>query len=445
MTCSLTDTQVDGLHTNVFLPETAPRSVLIIRTPYDAAAHRAEAHAWARRGIAVVTQDVRGRHRSRGRFRPFENEGADGLATLQWVASRSWAGAPVILYGTSYSAHCAVETAIAAAEAGVDVGGVSVAVPALGLGETARNIDGCFYLQSRVGWWLEHGEGPESPGAAIPDDLLDTLPVADIGRRATPPISAWERVIRAERRDRERGAEVSRLRCPLLAVGGMADWFAQDTADLWTSWGGPAALVMGPWDHSLRGSDRARRMESWIDDVCAGTPTTGAQVLGLPGGTVDLARWPSTEESTVLPGGRFPADPTDPFPSMAHGADVSEAAARPDCLVLDLPSRSAALIGTPTVRVHSTHGAGHWGALLATRRRDGRLEQTAHGMSTHTTIHLTPVAAHLDTGESMVLILSAHSFPRHARDLQARSDHLAGTETRAVLREVESVTLDMPA
>lgn len=45
----------------------------------------------------------------------------------------------------------------------------------------------------------------------------------------------------------------------------------------------------------------------------------------------------------------------------------------------------------------------------------------------------------------MVLILSAHSFPRHARDLQSRSDHLAGTETRAVLREVESVTLDMPA
>ena len=66
-------------------------------------------------------------------------------------------------------------------------------------------------------------------------------------------------------------------------------------------------------------------------------------------------------------------------------------------------------------------------------------------MSTHTTIHLTPVAAHLDTGESMVLILSAHSFPRHARDLQSRNDHLAGTETRAVLREVESVTLDMPA
>ncbi|WP_081729837.1 CocE/NonD family hydrolase [Williamsia sp. D3] len=133
MTCSLTETQVDGLHTNVFLPDTAPRSVLIIRTPYDAGAYRAEAHAWVRRGIGVVTQDVRGRHRSRGRFRPFENEGADGLATLQWVASRSWAGAPVILYGTSYSAHCAVETAIAAAEAGVDaVGGVSVAVPALG-------------------------------------------------------------------------------------------------------------------------------------------------------------------------------------------------------------------------------------------------------------------------------------------------------------------------
>ncbi|HEY9316187.1 CocE/NonD family hydrolase [Williamsia sp.] len=437
---------VDGLHTLVALPDSAPRAVLVVRTPYNAGDHMAEALEWARRGIAVVTQDVRGRYRSPGAFRPYDREGADGLVTLTWVLSQSWCRSPVILYGTSYAAHCAVETAIAAYDAGIDaVAGVSVAVPALGRGETARNVDGSFYLESRMGWWRQHGEGAESPGAGIPDGVLATLPLTGMGRRVDPAITVWGEVIRSVRTDDQRAEKVSALTSPLLAIGGTSDWFAQDTIDLWTSWGGPAALVVGPWDHGLRGSRRADQVQSWIDSVLAGSAVTGARVHGASGNVTDFDRWPSASVSIDLPGGRFRSDPAVPFLSFAPGTDLREAAARSDCLVRELPVPADTIIGTPSVRIDSPAGSGDWSALLAIRRRDGRLEQVAHGMSPHPAVRLTPISVHLETGESMAVIVSAHSFPRHARDLQAGDDHLTGTSMQSAERDVRTVHVELPA
>jgi hypothetical protein len=447
MTSRLTDTvSIDGLHTVIVLPETALRAVLIVRTPYDCQVHLPEAREWARRGIAVVTQDVRGRYQSSGRFRPYENEGADGLATLQWVLSQTWCSAPVILYGTSYGAHCAVQTAIAASDAGMDaVGGVSVAVPALGLGETARNVDGAFYLESRVGWWLQHGDRVRSPGLEIPDGVLSTLPVAQMGYGVDPPIAHWDRVIAAVRTDAERAERVSVLSCPLLAIGGTYDWFAQDTIDLSTSWGGPAALIIGPWDHRLRQSARAHHMQAWINGVLAGRPGTGAGIHRRRGEVTEIDRWPSATQHVDLGGGRFISDPADPFPSIRPGDDLRPVEARPDCLVLEFPAPATVMIGTPTVHVDSAAGPADWAALLAIRRRDGRLEQVAHGLSPHRAVRMTPLSVHLDPGESMAAIISAHSFPRHARDLQTGEDQLAGTATQIAERDVTAVRVELPA
>jgi hypothetical protein len=437
---------IGGLHTLVVVPDAPPRAVLITRTPYDAEAHKAEAGEWTRRGIVVVTQDVRGRYRSAGSFSPFENEGADGLATLEWVLDQSWCSAPVILYGTSYAAHCAVDTAVAAMDAGLTgVGGVSVAVPALGFGETARNGDGSFYLESRLGWWLEHGDGDVSPAGVIPHGVLSTLPVAGIGRAVDPPIAAWDRVIRATRTDRARAEKVSALSCPLLAIGGTSDWFAQDTIDLWAAWGGPASLVLGPWDHSLHGSARARRMETWINSVLAAKPAVGAHLHGQPGHMVQLDRWPSAAMQIRLGGGRFHSDPANPFPSVPTGTDLRAIATRSDCLVLEVPTPTGRILGTTTVRIRSRPGSGHWSALLAIRRTDGRLEQIAHGMSPHSAIRLTPTTNHLEPGESMAVIVSAHSFPRHPRDLQTGEDHLTGTSMQTEQRDVTAVIVELPA
>ncbi|GAA1904015.1 hypothetical protein GCM10009737_00880 [Nocardioides lentus] len=225
--------------------------MLVARTPYGAAAHAAEGTAWAARGVGFVVQDVRGRHRSPGDFVPYaEDRYDDGPALLAWVRER--VAVPVVLTGTSYGAHAALATASAP---GVEPpAGVVAMVPALGLGETARTRGGVLQLASRLGWWLAH----------------------DVRR-------PWSDVLAARRHDAERAAAVGRLTCPLLAVGGTDDFFAHDTLDLASAWGGPARLVLGPWDHSLAGARRAERVLAWLADVLAGRPPAGVETVDRDG------------------------------------------------------------------------------------------------------------------------------------------------------------------
>ena len=72
--------------------------VLVYRTPYGKHFAREEyktfEHAVAR-GYAVVIQDVRGRYKSDGEFRAYENEGRDGYDTIEWAAKAAvvqWRG-----------------------------------------------------------------------------------------------------------------------------------------------------------------------------------------------------------------------------------------------------------------------------------------------------------------------------------------------------------------
>ena len=94
------------LRADVMRPAKAGKfPVLVYRTPYgkDAAQQQYTTfkHA-AERGYAVVIQDVRGRHRSDGDFRPYENEGRDGYDTIEWAAAQTWSNGDVGTFGLSY-------------------------------------------------------------------------------------------------------------------------------------------------------------------------------------------------------------------------------------------------------------------------------------------------------------------------------------------------------
>jgi len=82
-----------------------PFPVLVYRTPYgkhDARIdHTIFEHA-VKRGYAVVIQDVRGRYRSDGEFRPYENEGRDGFDTIEWTARQPWSNGAIGTFGLSY-------------------------------------------------------------------------------------------------------------------------------------------------------------------------------------------------------------------------------------------------------------------------------------------------------------------------------------------------------
>lgn len=240
--------ELGGLATYVWMPSEPPRAVLVTRTPYGAAGHAAEGQGWVHHGVALVAQDVRGRHESAGEFAPYAEMGcADGPVLVAWVRSRF--GCPVVLWGTSYGAHAALATA---AEVAVD--GVAVAVPALGLGETARTRGGVLQLASRLGWWLAN----------------------DVRR-------PWSEVVAAARTDAERAALAGRIDCPLLAIGGTDDYFAHDIVDLAGDWRGPTRLVLGPWDHSLHGARRAQRLLAWLDALLTGEPSTGTTTFDREG------------------------------------------------------------------------------------------------------------------------------------------------------------------
>ena len=80
--------------------------VLVYRTPYGKDAAQREYTTFQHavdRGYAVVVQDVRGRYRSEGEFRPYENEGRDGYDTIEWSAGQSWSNGAVGTFGLSYS------------------------------------------------------------------------------------------------------------------------------------------------------------------------------------------------------------------------------------------------------------------------------------------------------------------------------------------------------
>ena len=439
---------VGGLRTFVHRSR-RPRAVLFIRTPYNSETHLAEASHWAQLGFTTVVQDVRGRYGSSGAFRPYDLEGADGMASIEWMTQQPWwPDAPrLVLYGASYGAHCAVETAAAAERSEFEqLIGVSVVVPALGMGETARNKDGAFYLASRHGWWAQHGDSAVSQQESRASDVLLTLPVSEIGAKSDPPITSWHTVLSALRSDEERSRTVARMTIPLLAQGGTADWFAQDTVDLFSWWGGPSALALGPWDHGMRGSGRGERMSCWLDDVLERHPWTGARLYGASDGPAHpLDAWPTAVEKTTLPGGSFDADPLQPFPSCDLGADVGFLLGRSDCLVRPVPSRAGIAVGSPMVRVDTAESNRHWGAMLVVHRRDGRAEQLAQGMSLDNTVHLGRISTRIHYGEELSVIVSAHSFPRHARDLQTGEDHLHGRRTQAVRRTVRGIVVEMPA
>jgi len=107
--------------------------VLLERTPYSKEsqgpaaatvsdpARRARREAsvpvnyFVQRGYVVVVQDVRGRYKSEGRWRPIRDDPNDGFDTAKWIAAQPWSDGNIGTYGVSYSG--ATQHALAIANA----------------------------------------------------------------------------------------------------------------------------------------------------------------------------------------------------------------------------------------------------------------------------------------------------------------------------------------
>jgi hypothetical protein len=139
---------------------------LLMRTPYSKAVRALPfADYFAARGYVVVVEDVRGRYRSEGRWRPIYDDGADGYDTAAWIGHQSWSDGGIGTLGTSYEGATQQALAIAGAPF------VKTMIPLFSMSDPGRygvRHNGAFELR----WFnwvftLGNATGEESLAAAV--------------------------------------------------------------------------------------------------------------------------------------------------------------------------------------------------------------------------------------------------------------------------------------
>ena len=236
------------LRTDVWRPAGGGKHpLLLIRLPYDKSQSEdlCYAHpAWyARRGYAVVTQDVRGRWDSEGEFTPFAHEGDDGEDTMAWLQSLPFSNGRIGMYGFSYPGHTQLQIAVRKPE------GLRCMVPALtspDLYEGWAYNNGAFALAFNASW--------------------ATFLAGDLVRRRDPDLEPTLAAMYANMNDYYWWLPLSTIPnlTPHAAGGFFSDWLAHETRDAyWKRWDVtdrlaevqvPALMVGGLYDVFLEGT-----------------------------------------------------------------------------------------------------------------------------------------------------------------------------------------------
>lgn len=100
------------LATDVRLPDgEGPWPATLFRTPYLRSNEFLPLFPDEQHQLAVVLQDVRGRHGSQGRFDMGGSDIGDGAATIGWIAQQPWCNGRVAMHGISYAGHTQLQAA----------------------------------------------------------------------------------------------------------------------------------------------------------------------------------------------------------------------------------------------------------------------------------------------------------------------------------------------
>lgn len=76
---------------------------LLMRTPYNKSDGRESfAEYFVSHGYVFIVQDVRGRYKSEGHWRPLYDDGHDGFDTTQWIGHQPWSDGGIGTLGSSY-------------------------------------------------------------------------------------------------------------------------------------------------------------------------------------------------------------------------------------------------------------------------------------------------------------------------------------------------------
>ncbi|WP_436535814.1 CocE/NonD family hydrolase [Actinoplanes sp. HUAS TT8] len=453
----------------------AATPVVVTRTPYDRAAHRAEGFGWSRHGFGYVVQDVRGRYGSDGVWRPYHGERADGAELIDWILAQPWCDGRIVALGGSYSAYTAWTMAVERSPA---VRAVISFGAAMGLARVKFDRSGILRLAEHATWWAERAEARTSRTGLAADmfaarpDLIRHLPVTDLEHLMWPDLREWTDVVDRgpEHVDAEavRDDEIAALTAASLHVGGWYDLLLDETLHQWRTAGDRGSLLIGPWDHDLghggttivgdrdHGADSRVRIGevllNWVRTVLnRERPHPDARVFVIGQGWTDHERWPppaGTRTWHIDPAGTsFVYDPADPYPSANPGADRSPLiAGRADAArFAGEPLDTAITItGRPVADV-DVDGDGDVVVRLIEVSPDGTAIAVTQGTRESRTggpITLDETAVRVAAGSRLLLEITGGDFPHLARWLA--DDRYRGTAVAPVRRHVRRIALHLP-
>ena len=209
-------------------------------------------HYLASHGIAFARVDLRGTGESDGVLQGeyTRQEHADALEVIDWLASQPWSNGSVGMRGISWGGFTTVQVAALAPPA------LKAIMPACFTDN--QFTDDAHYLggglcSSNFYWGTMFQTvmtGPPDP--AIVGDKWKSMWLERL--EAAPPIlSHWTSHQRYD--DHWKGGSIatdySRIKCPVYAVGGLADHFVNVNARLMTHLKVPRKCIIGPWAHNF--------------------------------------------------------------------------------------------------------------------------------------------------------------------------------------------------
>jgi putative CocE/NonD family hydrolase len=222
------------LATDVYLPTvngvvvTGKLPAILERTPYNKDGGARTAELFVPHGYVLVVQDVRGRYKSGGRWRPIADDPGDGADTTRWIGAQAWSNGSIGTIGTSYAG--ATQHALAIADAPF----VKTMIPVDAMSNFGRygvRHNGAFELRF-FNWVLTMGNAAGGPNAA-----------AAAARAAADPAAAAALVeMGANVRDYVRGLPLRPGTTPLKFAPDYEAWLVEamrhgDYDDFWKNHG----------------------------------------------------------------------------------------------------------------------------------------------------------------------------------------------------------------
>ena len=124
-----------------------PPAAMLFTIYTDPARNRTQAALAAAHGYVGVVVDARGKRLGEGTAAPYETEGVDAAAAVDWISQQPWTDGRVVMYGGSYSGFAAWATAKHAPPALKAIAPYVAAIPGLGL-----PMENNVFLSANYAW-----------------------------------------------------------------------------------------------------------------------------------------------------------------------------------------------------------------------------------------------------------------------------------------------------